>query len=160
LWGQPATPAIREFRLYQADFLLRDYGFGIDELPFAPNNALPEQVDPKLAWARQHLTARLIEINRADRSELLRVPGIGPKGVDAILQARHSGRLQSLTELKALGVIVNRAAPFILLNGRRPPHQLALPLSDMVENNIELAEPVDPRARLESDLARARGGIA
>jgi predicted DNA-binding helix-hairpin-helix protein len=89
---------------------------------------LPGQADPKLAWARQHLSERLIEINRADRLELLRIPGIGPKNVEAILQARRSGRLQSLAELKALGVIVKRAAPFILLDGRRPPFQLALGL--------------------------------
>jgi predicted DNA-binding helix-hairpin-helix protein len=128
LWGSPSTPAAREFRLYQADFLLRDYGFQVDELPFQADDALPEQVDPKLAWARQNLADRLIEINRADRQELLRIPGIGPKGADAILQARRSSQLHSLSQLKTLGVLANRAAPFILLNGRRPPHQLTLGL--------------------------------
>ena len=128
LWGSPSTPASREFRLYQADFLLRDYGFQLDELPFQNNDALPEQVDPKLAWARQNLTDHLIEVNRADRHELLRVPGIGPKGAEAIIQARRYGQFQSLSQLNALGVLANRAAPFILLNGRRPPHQLTLGL--------------------------------
>ena len=67
-----------------------------------------------------------IEVNRADRRELLRVPGIGPKGVDAILVARRKGTLRDLKDLKTLGVLVARAAPFVLLNGQRPTWQLSL----------------------------------
>ena len=67
-----------------------------------------------------------IEINRADRRELLRVPGIGPKGVEAILIARRKSTLHDLKDLKPLGIIVARAAPFVLLNGKRPIRQLSL----------------------------------
>jgi len=122
----PATPVLREHRLYQADWLLRFYGFGLHELPFDQNGALPSGVDPKLAWARQHLTGRPVEVNRASRGELLRVPGIGPRSADAILHARRQGRLRDLAELRALGAVADRAAPFVLLDGRRPPLQLNL----------------------------------
>jgi len=122
----PATPLVREHRLYQADWLLRFYGFSIEELPFEPGGGLPRHIDPKLAWARQHLAERPVEVNRASRGELLRVPGIGPRSADAILRARRQGRLNELADLRALGAVAERAAPFVLLNGRRPPQQLSL----------------------------------
>ncbi len=120
------TAALREHRLYQADWLLRFYGFALDELPFEQDGGLPAGVDPKLAWARKHLVGRPVEVNRASRAELLRVPGIGPRSVDAILRARSQSRLRDLADLRALGAVANRAAPFILLDGKRPPHQLGL----------------------------------
>jgi predicted DNA-binding helix-hairpin-helix protein len=116
----------REHRLYQASFLLRDYGFELEDLPFTQVGRLPLELDPKLAWARENLRERPLEINRAERRDLLRVPGIGPKGVDAILQARRVGRLRDLRDLHRIGVLANRAAPFILLNGRQPAYQLSL----------------------------------
>jgi predicted DNA-binding helix-hairpin-helix protein len=119
-----ATPAVREHRLYQADWLLRFYGFTLGDLPFDRSGALPSDVDPKLAWARQHLVARPVEVNRASRRELLRVPGIGPRSADAILDARRQGRLRELGDLRALGAVASRAAPFVLFDGRRPPQQL------------------------------------
>jgi predicted DNA-binding helix-hairpin-helix protein len=118
------TPAVREHRLYQADWLLRFYGFALGDLPFDGNGALPSDVDPKLAWARQHLAGHPVELNRASRRELLRVPGIGPRSADAILRARRLGHVRELGDLRALGAVANRAAPFVLLDGRRPPHQL------------------------------------
>ena len=121
------TPPIRERRLYQADWLLRFYGFKLSELPFDPNGALPANADPKLLWAAKHLSERPVEINLAPRSELLRVPGIGPKSADAILQARRQGRLKDLSQLKKTGAVINRASSFILLDGHRPPRQLRLP---------------------------------
>jgi len=124
LAGAARTPDIREHRLYQADWLLRFYGFALGELPFDHNDALPSDVDPKLAWARQHLVGWPVEVNRASRRELLRVPGIGPRSADAILRARRQGRLRDLGDLRALGAVANRAAPFVLLDGRRPPQQL------------------------------------
>jgi predicted DNA-binding helix-hairpin-helix protein len=114
----------REHRLYQSSFLLRDYGFDLEDMPFTREGFLPLDVDPKVAWARQNLRDP-IEINRAERRELLRVPGIGPKGVEAILIARRQSTLRDLTDLKALGIIVARAAPFVLLN-ERPTWQLSL----------------------------------
>ncbi|MEJ5225171.1 MAG: helix-hairpin-helix domain-containing protein, partial [Anaerolineales bacterium] len=126
LENKAAVHPMREHRLYQASFLMRDYGFEMEELPFAPDGNLPLDTDPKLAWARAHLSETPLEINRAGRSQLLRVPGIGPKGAAAILAARRSGKLRDLSALKALGVLTERAAPFVLLDGQRPARQLAL----------------------------------
>jgi len=120
------TPPQREHRLYQSSFLLRDYGFDVEELPFDAGGNLPLESDPKLLWARQHLADAPIEVNTADRRELLRVPGIGPQGVERLLAARHQGRLHDLSDLRDLGIIAQRAAPFILLDGRRPVYQLSL----------------------------------
>lgn len=122
----PATDPWREHRLYQASFLLRDYGFSFEELPFTGAGALPLETDPKLAWARANLTHAPIEINRADREHLLRIPGIGLRGAQAILTARRQNRLRTLEDLKALGILSTRTAPFVLLDGRRPPAQLTL----------------------------------
>lgn len=120
----PATNPARQHRLYQADWLLRFYGFSVLELPFDPQGNLPLTADPKLVWAKVHLQHRPVEVNRAGRGELLRVPGIGPKSADAILSARRKGRLSDLRQLERLGVQAGRAAPFVLLNGRRPAYQL------------------------------------
>jgi predicted DNA-binding helix-hairpin-helix protein len=123
---QAKTPAIREQRLYQADWLLRFYGFSLAELPFDQQGHLPLTTDPKLAWARVHLRDRPLEINRASRAELLRIPGIGPKTAEAIVAARQQGRLSELAHLQKLGAQAGKAAPFILLNGQQPGYQLEL----------------------------------
>jgi predicted DNA-binding helix-hairpin-helix protein len=120
----PPTPVLREFRLYQASFLLRDYQFDLEDLPFQSSGDLPLHQDPKAAWAEEHLANRPIEINKATREELLRIPGIGPKGVAALLTARRQKSLSDLTQLKHLGIRAERAAPFILLNGHMPDRQL------------------------------------
>lgn len=122
---QPAAHPARKQRLYQASFLLRDYGFDLEDLPFAPNGDLPLTADPKLLYARQHFEQAPLEINRAGQRELLRIPGIGPKSAAAILSARRQGRLTSVDDLRRLGIRAERALPFILLDGRRPPHQLS-----------------------------------
>jgi predicted DNA-binding helix-hairpin-helix protein len=122
----PKTPLLRQHRLYQADWLLRFYGFEVHELPFDSQGHLPLSGDPKLAWAKSHLSHRPIEINRASRAELLRIPGIGPKTAEMIIAARRVGSLSSLQQLKQLGVQMGRAAPFILLNGRGTDYQLQL----------------------------------
>ena len=80
LENKTATDPMREHRLYQASFLLRDYGFDPEELPFVNDGFLPLRTDPKLAWAQINLIERPLEINRAEKSQLLRIPGIGPKG--------------------------------------------------------------------------------
>jgi predicted DNA-binding helix-hairpin-helix protein len=126
LENKPAVDPIREHRLYQASFLLRDYGFDLEELPFAADGNLPIPTDPKLAWARANLAERPLEINRADRGELLRVPGIGPRGAEAILRARRSGKLRDPSALKALGIIPDRAMPYLLMDGHRAAAQLPL----------------------------------
>lgn len=117
---------LREHRLYQASFLLRDYGFDLEELPFGGEGNLPLPSDPKLAWARINLVEKPLEINKAERRDLLRIPGIGPKGADAILQARRQSKLRDLSVLKKLGVLAERAAPFLLLDGKRASYQMSL----------------------------------
>lgn len=120
----PESPR-RQHRLYQASFLLRDYGFSLEDLPFQVDGRLPLEADPKLVWARDNLLHHPLEINRADRTELLRVPGIGPKGAAAILQFRRGGKLRTANDLRRMGVTPERALPYILLDGRQPAHQLA-----------------------------------
>jgi predicted DNA-binding helix-hairpin-helix protein len=124
--GHAPTPLLRERRLYQASFLMRDYNFHLGDLAFGDNGNLPLDVDPKAAWAQVHLAERPVEINRAGRDELLRVPGVGPKGVEAILKARRQGALRDLSDLRKIGIQPERAAPYILLAGRRPAYQLPL----------------------------------
>jgi predicted DNA-binding helix-hairpin-helix protein len=120
------TLALREHRLYQADWLLRFYSFTLSDLPFDDTGNLSLANDPKLVWARAHLQHRPVELNHASRVELLRVPGIGPKTAEAIISARRLGRLTNLQHLKDMGGQAARAAPYILLDGRRPAYQLPL----------------------------------
>jgi predicted DNA-binding helix-hairpin-helix protein len=122
------TDPLREHRLYQASYLLRDYGFDLEDLPFSVKGNLPLPTDPKLAWAQQNLTELPVDVNRADIQELLRIPGIGPKGARAILEARRLSRLRDLSGLKKLGIHTERAAPFLSINGKRAPKQLPLPV--------------------------------
>lgn len=126
LQDHPPGDPVREHRLYQSDFLLRRYGFTFDELIFDAAGNLPLAADPKTAWARVHLAQAPIELNTAERAELLRVPGIGPKLAEVILHERRRGTLRDLADLRRLGVPPGRAAPFILLDGKRPPYQLSL----------------------------------
>jgi predicted DNA-binding helix-hairpin-helix protein len=116
----------REHRLYQASFLLRDYGFDLEDLPFNASGRLPLEMDPKQGWAELNLRDQPVELNRADRQSLLRVPGIGPKGADQILSARRRGTLRDAGDLQRLGVSARRAAPYILLAGRQPAYQTRL----------------------------------
>jgi predicted DNA-binding helix-hairpin-helix protein len=122
----PAEDPMRELRLYQADFLLRDYGWSAAELPFDADGLLPRDKTPKQAWAEHHPDAFPIEVNTAPRPTLLRVPGIGPRAADRIVATRRTTTLRELSQLGRLGVTVGWAAPYVLLNGRRPPEQLSL----------------------------------
>jgi len=122
---QPAEDPTRALRLYQSDFMIRDYGFRYDELPFDEQGLLPRDRTPKQAWAERHLHEP-VEVNRASRQQLLRVPGIGPKSADRIIAARREARLGDITQLKALGVTAGWAAPYVLLDGRRAAVQLRM----------------------------------
>lgn len=120
----PPTDDRRRIRLYQASFLLRDYGFDLEELPFAENGDLPKQTDPKRAWAETNLSQAPIEINTATRRELMRIPGIGAKGAARIMTARSKSKLCTLEDLRKAGVAnVRRAAPYVLLDGWHPVEQ-------------------------------------
>lgn len=96
----PPTDPLREHRLYQASFLLCDYGWRVEELPILADGNVRIDVDPKRAWAEIHLREAPIELMTADRQQLLRIPGIGPVGADAILKARRQGKLTNLTDLQ------------------------------------------------------------
>lgn len=120
------TPPLRELRLYQTDFLLRQYGFTFDDFTFDKSGNLPVHVDPKTHWAVNHPERFPLELNRASREELLRVPGLGPKSVNRLLQLRRTYRVNTLKDLTRLGADAQRAAPFILLDGKQPTRQLPL----------------------------------
>src|SRR3989440_4415771 len=123
----PSTDPLREHRLYQASFLLRDYGWKVEDLPFLSDGNMLLDMDPKRAWAEPHLREAPIDIMKASRQQLLRVPGIGPMGADAILKARRQGKLTTLTDLQKLGIRApEQASPYILLSGRSPLAQLSL----------------------------------
>jgi predicted DNA-binding helix-hairpin-helix protein len=116
----------RQHRLYQSSYLLRDYGFTLEELPFNKNGNLPLENDPKFLWAQKNLLHNPIEINSADKETLIRIPGIGFKNAETIIAARKHRKLQNSHQLRTLGILSKRAAPFILLNGKKPSHQLRL----------------------------------
>jgi predicted DNA-binding helix-hairpin-helix protein len=123
----PATDPLREHRLYQASFLLRDYGWSIEDLPITSDGNMQLELDPKRAWAEKHLRSAPVELMTASRQNLLRVPGIGPIGADAILRARRRGRLTDLSHLRQLNIHApEQAAPYILLDGHKPAIQLDL----------------------------------
>jgi predicted DNA-binding helix-hairpin-helix protein len=122
----PAGSERRQHRLYQASFLLRDYGFNMEEMAFDTGGNLLQDRDPKLAWAQRHLAHSPLEINQVARRDLLRIPGIGPKGAAAIIVGRQQNRIRSLGDLRKLGVVADRAAPYVLLDGRRASYQLGM----------------------------------
>ena len=126
LENQPAANPLRTHRLYQASFLFRDYHFDLEEMPFDQEGNLPLDTDPKLAWAYANLRENPVELNRASREELLRVPGIGPKGAEIIVAARRRGTLREVRHLQQIGVHTRRLKPFVLLDGQRPAYQLSL----------------------------------
>ena len=126
LENKPAVDPMREHRLYQASFLLRDYGFDLEDLPFTESSNLPLNADPKQAWAQIYLVNKPIEINKAGKQELIRIPGIGLRGAEAILTARRLNMLRDLSSLKKLGIIAERAAPYVLLDGKKVAQQLVL----------------------------------
>jgi predicted DNA-binding helix-hairpin-helix protein len=115
---QPSTPFVRQQRLQEADWLLRHYGFKSAELPFEDDGNLPLQLDPKFAWAIQHPELFPIEVQTADREQLLRVPGIGPVSVERILALRTMTRFRDPLQLRKLGVVIDKARHFVTLDGR------------------------------------------
>ncbi len=110
-------PLLREHRLYQTDWLLRFYGFSVNELLDEEHPSLDPLLDPKCQWALRHLELFPVEINRAPKELLLRVPGIGVRSAIRILTARRAGHL-SLEDLKKLGVVTKRAVFFITCDGK------------------------------------------
>ncbi|MGQ2979818.1 MAG: putative DNA modification/repair radical SAM protein [Polaromonas sp.] len=137
-------PLIREHRLYQADWLMRFYGFAHDEIVPVSGSAggmLSLDMDPKLAWALAHRGQFPVDLNRAPREMLLRVPGLGVKAVTRILQARRVRRLRA-DDLLRLHVPLNKVLPFVLLADHQPGASL---------DAAGLAARLAPRAR-QTDL--------
>ncbi|HOO28414.1 MAG TPA: putative DNA modification/repair radical SAM protein [Lachnospiraceae bacterium] len=121
----PATlegpPLLREHRLYQADWLMRFYGFDAKELLSADRPNFNVMFDPKADWALRHLEYFPVEVNKADYRMLLRVPGLGVKSAQRIVRARRIGPL-GFDDLKRLGVVLKRALYFITCGGRMMYH--------------------------------------
>ncbi len=110
-------PLLREHRLYQADWLLRFYGFTAEELLDEKHPALDLSFDPKTVWAANNLHLFPLEVNKASYEEILRVPGIGVTSAQRIFRARRAGGL-SLDDLKKLGVVMKRAVYFVTAGGK------------------------------------------
>ena len=110
-------PLLREHRLYQADWLLRFYGFQAAELLSEAKPNFNILLDPKADWALRHLENFPIEVNHADYQTILRVPGIGVKSAQRIIRARKSGILR-FEDLKKIGVVLKRALYFITCGGK------------------------------------------
>ena len=111
------VPLLREHRLYQADWLMRFYGFHANELLSEEQPFFDRHIDPKCEWALRHLGEFPVEINRASYDQLLRVPGIGPTGVKKIMSARRYGSV-NFDMLKKMHIALKRAQYFITCNGK------------------------------------------
>ncbi|MFQ6089468.1 MAG: putative DNA modification/repair radical SAM protein [Candidatus Methanofastidiosia archaeon] len=112
------TPLLREHRLYQADFLLRKYDFEFKDLVFRENENLYLNFDPKFVYALEHQDLFPVDVNDVEFSDLLKVPGIGPKSAQRIVKVREDGfRFTKLKELSNLGVVLKRARGFIQVEG-------------------------------------------
>ena len=114
-----APPLIREHRLYQADWLMRFYGFDADEIVSADDGMLSLDMDPKLAWALRNRERFPLDVNKASREDLLRVPGFGAKAVDRIIATRRISSIR-VGDLARLNIVRNKALPFIVLPDHRP----------------------------------------
>jgi predicted DNA-binding helix-hairpin-helix protein len=109
--GTP-VPMIRENRLYQADWLLRFYGFNVDEIVTPDDPFLDMQIDPKLSWALKNLDQFPVDINKADLDVLKRIPGIGVQSAQKIWEARKFSKL-TWDHLKKFNIAANRAKYFV-----------------------------------------------
>ena len=114
-----AAPLVREHRLYQADWLLRFYGFSVGELATDAAGNMPLEIDPKLAWALQHRALFPVDINTAPKEMLLRVPGLGTKTVARILQMRRHRRIR-MDDLARLRLPVAKLMPFVAAADHHP----------------------------------------
>ena len=126
----PATPMVREHRLYQVDWLKRVYAFGNDELKLAydADGFLPHEDDPKTSIALANLDRFPVNVNEASRERLLRVPGVGPTSTERILRNRDRHSVDNWRDLQAMGVVRKRAWPFLAFPGHRPPRARQLRL--------------------------------
>ena len=150
-------PLLREHRLYQADWLLRFYGFQASELLDEAHPDFNPQLDPKCSWAVAHLEQFPVEIMRADYETLLRVPGIGPTSARRIVSARRTAHLR-FEDLKKLGVVVKRAQYFLTCGGRMPEGLRFSPAT--LPQQLALAEPGLPGEQPEQLSLFDQAGVA
>ena len=118
LQTRDAVPALREHRLYQADYLLRYYGFNVGEVVYQADGNLPLDQDPKVAWALTHPEQFPVDVATASYRALVRVPGIGVVTARRIVNERRNAIIRDLSDLRKLGVQTTRAAGFLALKGR------------------------------------------
>jgi putative DNA modification/repair radical SAM protein len=144
-----APPLVREHRLYQADWLMRFYGFRVEELAPPEHPDLSLDLDPKLAWALRRRDSFPVDVNRAPRERLLRVPGLGVRTVDRILRIRRWHRV-TLADLARLRVPLSRARPFIVTADHRPT---------LLLDTARLAETVRPAPTQLSLFTSAREAL-
>jgi putative DNA modification/repair radical SAM protein len=135
-------PLLREHRLYQADWLLRFYGFRAEELLDETHRDFDPRVDPKCCWALAHLDFFPVEVNTADYETLLRIPGVGVLSARRILAARRQGRIH-IEDLKKMGVVMKRAQYFLTASGKMPDGLKFTPES-ILRNLIAIEQPMLP----------------
>ena len=140
-------PLLREHRLYQADWLLRFYGFRAEELLEPDRPDFDTRVDPKCSWALRHLDFFPVEVNRADYEALLRVPGVGVVSARRILVSRRVRRLR-IEDLPKLGVVMKRAQYFLTASGRMA-EGLRFTQDSLLRNLIAAERPALPQAVFE-----------
>jgi putative DNA modification/repair radical SAM protein len=133
-----APPLVREHRLYQADWLMRFYGFDANEIVEQNEGMLPLDIDPKLAWALRHRDRFPLDVASASREELLRVPGFGTKAVDRIIATRRLASIR-VADLGRLNIPKSKALPFIVLSDHRPQRHTL--------DHAQLAERFKPKAK-------------
>ncbi len=128
-------PLAREHRLYQSDWLFRFYGYSVSDLrgAAAEDGMLPLDIDPKLAWALRFRDAFPVDVNRASREQLLRIPGLGVRAVSAVIAARRHRRLR-LDDLARLTVSIRKIRPFVVTTDWRPTL-----LTDRIDLKAQLA---------------------
>ena len=150
-------PLLREHRLYQADWLLRFYGFQASELLDEAHPDFDTRLDPKCSWALAHLEQFPVEVMRADLETLLRVPGVGPVSARRIVSARRCGTLR-FEDLKKLGVVGKRAQYFLTCGGRMPEGLRFSPAT--LPQQLALAEPGLPGEQPEQLSLFDQAGVA
>ena len=115
----PPVPLLREHRLYQADWLMRFYEFRLEDLVLQQDANLSLDLDPKMVAALKNRERFPVEINQAPFKTLLQIPGVGPTAAKRIWRVRKEHRLTDISELRNIGVVIKRAKPFILINGKK-----------------------------------------
>jgi predicted DNA-binding helix-hairpin-helix protein len=114
-----SPPLVREHRLYQADWLMRQYGFDVSELTSDGEPNLSLDIDPKLAWALRNVGRFPVDLNRGSREQLLRIPGIGKQNVLRILQVRRVRAIR-LLDLPRLRISLDKVRPWVVTPDHRP----------------------------------------